>query len=1366
MRESVKKNFLCVLISALFVFCMIGAALTVIANGESEEMTVNYILNGGFRLFGGNSVSDDTFDTNDFSISTTDQEMILDSAFKLKYLGKNGEANTNGVLIFKLADEDMRGKSFNKVLLEAVDGDVTVNSDGTWAMPRSIGTAYPSDVLNGFVLDTNKNGIIDENETLYAWGDSIPVSDGMQLICSYESDYLFGTNDNEFFERCDLMGLKYIDQERGNTVIGDSQIWSQKYCEAMITRLGVLDFNSYYTYNGTLADSLSLSLLNNGFLSGSNNYTKYLYSENKQLSRNNLDGLKNVEQLIFPYVNQIFSGYRQGDLCQSELMLPKLSTDSGEVVITLGNDIYELGENAFNFSVNSASNISKARIILPGFSDKAGGAKRVLSYFGDPSQGSGTSAGSLKFGDDDTVSMGFSQTYLFGLKEEYDTQNDMNLILYVKKGTTSSIYPTKDSEWYSEDYTMKTAGGHNVPVRECVAINFDLNGGIIGGKAFFPATYIDAGAVSVTDSAGKEYNLCEYKNDARGLSYNPSAVNLNYLSAYKPSDPVRSGYMFVGWKDSTGYIWTDEDWESGGFSPDGEDGDFTLTAEWLPVNEGSLNIHLGEGFRIDGNDNISTEDFSVNVKIGATYTLDQATAASLFVVDGEQQYIYGKAAEEYRGKTPNLPYHAVQIQGVSVEVNADGTYIPAVDKVIPGGVLFGLFNDSNGNKVLDSGEDLYRTGDSFVVTEGMNLTCYFDDNKFFKPVDAANIHSELEMVDGCIDLPAEATDLTIQDMQPLYARTVSLGTATFIGAMNFREIYLPETITTIKGELNYGPFKDSGATNIYGIENVVVFDNIALVRAFAQQNSQEMQFVLNPQVKGIKRWAFKFENTTTLFKFILTADAAALGYDGVTKTYLVRDGYDITNPFGNNKQYIYVPYGQTHNYYPTIDTYVESQKYQFSQGMMSGNANTPTADTFMTDGSGDFLKVREYHTVSFNLNGGIVNGYRIIKDTYMDARAISVQTKNIAGTVQEVNLREAGQVLRNGVTLNPEFALANGAEQDLSILKAEKPSDPIKFGFTFVGWKDQFGNMWTDEEWAAGGKSGVDYEGQVMLTAVWKVATYNINYELNGGTNAASNPTTFTVQDEFELSAATRDGYKFDGWYTDSQFTNRIEKISRGTTGDITLYAKFIGYATVSIDGVSQSVETSGSYILPDYTKENSKGWIINDKIYEAGAEVELPIGSTLDVKSFTFSASIEDRLTVYIREYDAEKSGIMFRVNFEFSGMTSLPEGISIATYFESADFAVDMSFEFNQTNIMQDENGMYILTRIIDVTDYCTGNLSFGIKIGLTYEGEESETIIVSTVKNDISIAAVAQAVKALPEYESLSEGYKSIIEGWCKE
>ena len=75
---------------------------------------------------------------------------------------------------------------------------------------------------------------------------------------------------------------------------------------------------------------------------------------------------------------------------------------------------------------------------------------------------------------------------------------------------------------------------------------------------------------------------------------------------------------------------------------------------------------------------------------------------------------------------------------------------------------------------------------------------------------------------------------------------------------------------------------------------------------------------------------------------------------------------------------------------------------------------------------------------------------------------------------------------------------------------------------------------------------------------VEKIKSYSITYVLNGGKNNAKNPSVYTsLTETITLKKATRKGYTFKGWYSDSKFKKKVSKIEKGSTGDKTLYAKW-----------------------------------------------------------------------------------------------------------------------------------------------------------------------------------------------------------------
>ncbi|MDE7264128.1 MAG: InlB B-repeat-containing protein [Anaeroplasmataceae bacterium] len=131
-----------------------------------------------------------------------------------------------------------------------------------------------------------------------------------------------------------------------------------------------------------------------------------------------------------------------------------------------------------------------------------------------------------------------------------------------------------------------------------------------------------------------------------------------------------------------------------------------------------------------------------------------------------------------------------------------------------------------------------------------------------------------------------------------------------------------------------------------------------------------------------------------------------------------------------------------------------------------------------------------------------------------------------------------------------------------------------KEGYNFIGYRiSSSSEMLTD----AFGASLYPWRFPSNLTVdpVYEPIIYTISYVLNGGQLETKNPTTYTtVTDNIILNNPTKEYYTFVGWYDNAEFLgNPIERINRGSFGDVTLYAKFIGESfSVSINSYSPVV--------------------------------------------------------------------------------------------------------------------------------------------------------------------------------------------------
>ncbi len=115
------------------------------------------------------------------------------------------------------------------------------------------------------------------------------------------------------------------------------------------------------------------------------------------------------------------------------------------------------------------------------------------------------------------------------------------------------------------------------------------------------------------------------------------------------------------------------------------------------------------------------------------------------------------------------------------------------------------------------------------------------------------------------------------------------------------------------------------------------------------------------------------------------------------------------------------------------------------------------------------------------------------------------------------------------------------------------PENPTKTGYEFDGW------FWDKDVWSrpftANSLLDAPISSDMSVYAKFNAIVYDIAYNVDDGTH--DNPLFYTIEDSITLSDAEKTGYSFVGWYSDSSCNTKVETISTGTTGDMTLYAKF-----------------------------------------------------------------------------------------------------------------------------------------------------------------------------------------------------------------
>ncbi|NBJ64051.1 hypothetical protein D5266_02480 [bacterium c-19] len=200
-------------------------------------------------------------------------------------------------------------------------------------------------------------------------------------------------------------------------------------------------------------------------------------------------------------------------------------------------------------------------------------------------------------------------------------------------------------------------------------------------------------------------------------------------------------------------------------------------------------------------------------------------------------------------------------------------------------------------------------------------------------------------------------------------------------------------------------------------------------------------------------------------------------------------------------------------------------------------------------------------TASFALKNPTRTGYTF-KGWYSDSKFTKRVTSIAKGSIGNKTLYAKWSANTYKIRYNPNGATA-GKMTDTSCKYGSnctlRSNAFQKKGYSFLGWStSKSGNVVYKNK--ATVKNLVSSSNAVKtLFAKWKLNTYKITYQLNGGIQNKSNIASYKVTSTtFTLKSPTKKGYVFKGWYSDKAFKNRVTKITKGSTGNKTLYAKWV----------------------------------------------------------------------------------------------------------------------------------------------------------------------------------------------------------------
>ena len=129
-------------------------------------------------------------------------------------------------------------------------------------------------------------------------------------------------------------------------------------------------------------------------------------------------------------------------------------------------------------------------------------------------------------------------------------------------------------------------------------------------------------------------------------------------------------------------------------------------------------------------------------------------------------------------------------------------------------------------------------------------------------------------------------------------------------------------------------------------------------------------------------------------------------------------------------------------------------------------------------------------------------------------------------------------------------------------------------------------------------------------------ASCKITYKLGKGKNNDQNPEYYYNQ-KVNLKAASKKGYAFKGWYTDSKYTKKITTIAKNSKKNITVYAKW-EKVVVKKGAVKKVTVTGTSKTLSKLSK--GKTYYVKVRAYKKDSTGAKVYGSFSSVKKVKIS--------------------------------------------------------------------------------------------------------------------------------------------------
>lgn len=283
---------------------------------------------------------------------------------------------------------------------------------------------------------------------------------------------------------------------------------------------------------------------------------------------------------------------------------------------------------------------------------------------------------------------------------------------------------------------------------------------------------------------------------------------------------------------------------------------------------------------------------------------------------------------------------------------------------------------------------------------------------------------------------------------------------------------------------------------------------------------------------------------------------------------------------------------------------------EYGSGTITGSAGAAGSTEFQSKvtNNGTIRKGTFTNEVINESSGAIIDG------------TFTGTITNIDGTISGGDFSQANLSGTLVITFDPDNGDQSITQEvnwskDGATLTAPDPV-PTKEGHGIEGW--YYDNNGTETKW--------DFDTDTVkctmtLKAKWELSTYSVTLQTHGGTIASGKEVTgYTYGTGAVLPTTndiTREGYRFDGWYADSNFSGSpVTEITGTDTENKTFYAKWTKNTTPIISG------NTINYIVEHY-KTDGSGYTLAETEHSAGKTGDTVTATPKTYEGFTYNPAI-----------------------------------------------------------------------------------------------------------------------------------------------